>query len=222
MFWFSRYSGLINNAGCHVDLVLAVVAGLALGAGAVWVCLRQQTQGAFERGKASMEPERAALVERLAGRDAEVGRLDKKVSDLETSREAAEAGLRTEVQKRAAAEQSAARVPQLEAAINEAGRAAEAKDAMNAGVNAENACLKAELEAERAMLAEKLGVLNRAQEQLASAFRALSAQALQANNQTFLDLAAQALGKFQQGAQGDLEEDASRRFKSSFLRLSCR
>ena len=34
----------------------------------------------------------------------------------------------------------------------------------------------------------------------------MSAQALQANNQAFLDLAAQALGRFQQGAQGDLEK----------------
>jgi DNA recombination protein RmuC len=38
-----------------------------------------------------------------------------------------------------------------------------------------------------------------------SAFRGLSARALQANNQSFLDLAAQTLGQFQQGAQGDLE-----------------
>jgi len=75
-----------------------------------------------------------------------------------------------------------------------------------AELKAENARLTAELEAERAILAEKLGVLNQAQEQLASAFRALSAQALQANNQAFLELAAQTLGKFQQGAQGELEK----------------
>jgi DNA recombination protein RmuC len=111
-----------------------------------------------------METERAVLVERLAGRDAEVGRLQMKVSDLEMFGQA------------------------------------------NAELNAEKARLKAELEAERAMLTEKLSVLNQAQEQLANAFRALSAQALQANNQAFLDLAAQALGKFQQGAQGDLEK----------------
>lgn len=147
-----------------MELILAVAAGLAVGSGVVWICLRQQMQGAFERGRVSMETERAVLVERLAGRDAEVARLEKKVSDLEMSGQA------------------------------------------SAELNAENARLKAELEAERAMLTEKLSVLNQAQEQLANAFRSLSAQALQANNQTFLDLAAQALGKFQQGAQGDLEK----------------
>ena len=189
-----------------MDLFLAVAVGIAVGIMAAWIYLRQHRQEAFGRGKASMEPERAALIERLAGRDAEVGRLEKKVSELETFGEAEQAELRAEAQKRAAAEQIATRVPHLEAMLNEGSRVAEVKDTTNAELKAENARLKAELEAERAMLTEKLGVLNKAQEQLASAFRALSAQALQANNQAFLDLAAQALGKFQQGAQGDLEK----------------
>ena len=72
-------------------------------------------------------------------------------------------------------------------------------------LRAQNARLAAELDAERTSAREKLAVLNEAQEQLTSAFRGLSAQALQANNQSFLDLAAQTLGKYQQGAQGDLE-----------------
>jgi len=70
---------------------------------------------------------------------------------------------------------------------------------------AQNARLKAELQAERAATREKLAVLNDAQEQLMSAFRGLSAQALKANNESFLDLAKQTLGQYQQGAQGELE-----------------
>ena len=189
-----------------MEIILSVAAGMVLGGVIAWPYLRLQAQGAFERGRATMEAERAALVERLAGRDAEVARLEKRVTDLEAAREPVEAALRAEAEKRAAAEQAAARVPKLEAALSEAARAGEAKDTVNADLRAENARLKAELEAERAMLTEKLGVLNQAQEQLSSAFRALSAQALQANNQSFLDLAAQTLGKFQQGAQGDLEK----------------
>ena len=189
-----------------MESLLAIAAGLLLGSVGVWLLLRQQANSAFERGRAGMESERAALIERLSGRDAEVARLEKRVSELEAAREPVEAALRAETQKRAAAEQLALRVPQLEAALRDAARAAEAKDNANAELKVENARLKAELEAERAMLAEKLGVLNQAQEQLASAFRALSAQALQANNQSFLDLAAETLGKFHQGAQGDLEK----------------
>lgn len=189
-----------------MELLLAIAAGLLLGSVGIWLLLRQQANTAFERSKAAMEAERAALVERLGGRDAEVARLERRVADLEAARESVEAALRAEAEKRAAAEQAAARVPQLEAALGEAARVGEAKDIANAELKAEIARLKAELEAERATLTEKLGVLNQAQEQLSSAFRALSAQALQANNQSFVDLAAQTLGKFQQGAQGDLEK----------------
>ena len=189
-----------------MELILSIAVGLIVGGTAAWLLLRTQAQGAVERGRATMEIERAALVERLAGRDAEVARLEKRGAELESARDAAETALRAEAEKRAAAEQSAVRVPQLEGSLGEAARLGETKDSANAELKVENARLKAELEAERAMLPEKLAVLNQAQEQLTTAFRAMSAQALQANNQTFLDLAAQTLGKFQQGAQGDLEK----------------
>jgi len=45
-----------------------------------------------------------------------------------------------------------------------------------------------------------------AQAELANAFRALSADALQSNNRQFLDLATQTLGRFQDGAKADLEQ----------------
>ena len=189
-----------------MEIFLAIGAGLLVGVGATWFYLREQVSTAFERGRSTMETERAALIERLAGRDLEISRLEKKVGEVEAGREPLDAALRAEIEKRAAAEQAAARLPHLEVALGEAARLGEAKDNANAELKAENARLKAELEAERAMLTEKLGVLNQAQEQLSSAFRALSTQALQANNQGFLDLAAQTLGKFQQGAQGDLEK----------------
>ncbi|HEX6138015.1 MAG TPA: DNA recombination protein RmuC [Casimicrobiaceae bacterium] len=149
--------------------------------------------------------ERAALGERVAAHERDVARLQGSVSELEAQREAAAAQLRMEGEKRSAAEQTAARVPQLEGALREAARLVEARDAAHAELKAENARLAEKLEAERASAGEKLAVLDEAQTQLTSAFRALSGQALQANNQMFLDLAAQTLGRFQQGAQGDLE-----------------
>ena len=188
-----------------MDPILAIVIGLALGGGAVWAYLRQQSQVTFERGRASMDAERAALVERIAARDMEVARLQGDVSDVHARWQTATADLREEGEKRSAAEQNAARVPQLEVALREAAQAADTRDETNLELRTENARLKAELDAERASAREKLAVLDQTQEQLTSAFRGLSAQALQANNQSFLDLAAQTLGKYQQGAQGDLE-----------------
>ena len=52
---------------------------------------------------------------------------------------------------------------------------------------------------------EKLALLHDAQHKLADTFKALSSDALQRNNQSFLDLARTHLEKFQEGAQHDLD-----------------
>ena len=69
----------------------------------------------------------------------------------------------------------------------------------------ERAILQTRLEEERKASQEKLTVLNNAESKLADAFKALSADALRSNNQSFLDLARQNLETFQQTAKGDLE-----------------
>jgi len=189
-----------------LELAIAAVTGLIVGVVATWLFLRQRINAAFEQRNVATEAERAALVERLASRDAEVGKLETRAKDFEAARTAMEGSLRVEMQNRAAAEQSATRVPQLESALADAARIAESKDHANSELKAENARLATELDAERAHGAEKLALLNKAEEQLQSVFQALSAQALQANNQAFLDLAKETLGKFQQGAQGELEK----------------
>jgi DNA recombination protein RmuC len=97
-------------------------------------------------------------------------------------------------------------IARLELALREAAQTASLRDETIVSIKAHNAGLEAELDAERASACEKLAVLNGAQEQLTTAFRGLSAQALKANNESFLDLAAQTLGKYQQGAQGELEK----------------
>jgi DNA recombination protein RmuC len=65
--------------------------------------------------------------------------------------------------------------------------------------------LSTTIDKERQESSEKLRLLDEAQETLTNAFRALSAEALQRNNQSFLDLAKTTLESFQQGARGDLE-----------------
>src|SRR5690242_4395809 len=61
------------------------------------------------------------------------------------------------------------------------------------------------LESERAAAAEKFAAWGDAQQKLSDAFRALSADALARNNQSFLDLAKSTLGQAQESARGDLE-----------------
>lgn len=66
--------------------------------------------------------------------------------------------------------------------------------------------LGATLDSERLSGAEKLAALQDAQARLSDAFKALSADALRSNNESFLKLAQSALAQFQEGARGDLDK----------------
>ena len=78
--------------------------------------------------------------------------------------------------------------------------------AENAQALAELSALTTRLEEERKSSQEKLELLSNAEEKLADAFKALSADALRSNNQSFLDLAKERLQTFQEAAKGDLEQ----------------
>jgi DNA recombination protein RmuC len=73
----------------------------------------------------------------------------------------------------------------------------------------ERAVLQTRLEEERKANQEKITLINTAEAKLADAFKALSADALRNNNQSFLDLAKQNLEAFQQNAKGELERRQS-------------
>lgn len=70
----------------------------------------------------------------------------------------------------------------------------------------ELARFRATLEQEREHAQEKLAVVNDAQRKLSDAFKALAAESLRNNNESFLELANATLGKFQEAAKGDLEK----------------
>lgn len=71
---------------------------------------------------------------------------------------------------------------------------------------AEVARLQTTIEKERQAAAEKLRMLDEAQVRLSDSFKALSAEALQNNNSSFLHLANATLEKFQEMARGDLDK----------------
>lgn len=64
--------------------------------------------------------------------------------------------------------------------------------------------LESRLQFEQAATAEKAALLQQAEREFTDTFRALSAEALQRNNQAFLELARQNLAAFQVQAKGDL------------------
>jgi DNA recombination protein RmuC len=87
-------------------------------------------------------------------------------------------------------------------------REAEAREerAARTRESAAAAAQKAQLEAERAAAADKLALLQGAERKLAESFEALSQRALRANNDQFLQLARESLGRMAEAANGDLEK----------------
>lgn len=97
------------------------------------------------------------------------------------------------------------RINELELALkNKDAELSEARENIT-GLKERNAQITTLLEKERNDHKEKLLLLEEAKESLSSAFKALSADALRVNNQTFLELAATALEKYQESAKNDLE-----------------
>src|SRR4029079_3890053 len=70
---------------------------------------------------------------------------------------------------------------------------------------AENSQLQAELQGERRAAQERISSFNKATEELAERFKALSRDALKDKNKSCLTLAHATLEKFQENAKGDLE-----------------
>lgn len=104
-----------------------------------------------------------------------------------------------ETSRRAVLEERVSRLPSLETKLTENTREITA-------LQAKNAELTAGIEHERNLSAEKLALLEQAQVRLRETFQALSADALSANNKSFLHLAHSTLEKFQESAKNDLSQ----------------
>ncbi len=97
----------------------------------------------------------------------------------------------------AASEAEASRISSLESEIRSL--RSEASTLMAARIE-----LQAALDNEKNSALEKMALLGEAQTRLGDAFKALSAEALRSNNQSFLEIARTQLGTFQSEAKGDL------------------
>jgi DNA recombination protein RmuC len=107
---------------------------------------------------------------------------------------------------RAAAEEKASLLPDLQGRIRAHEDELVSLRNENSGLRTKRAELEIILENEKETSREKLRLLDEAQARLSDAFKALSAEALKNNNQSFLDLAKTKLAEFQEGAKSDLEK----------------
>ena len=107
------------------------------------------------------------------------------------------AELRAEAERRTAAETLSARLPETETLLR-------VSQEENSALSAEVAELQTLVDSERRAHVEQQRLLQDARGELSDAFKALSADALRHNNQSFLELANTHLSTFQEAAQGDL------------------
>jgi DNA recombination protein RmuC len=172
---------------------------------AVWIVLRGKVRFAFERGRAELQAETAALTERLQGREQQVAELRTGLERHEEAIASLRIELRSEAERRSAAEEKNRRIVELENTLSVRDDQVRRLQEHAALLQAQVSELTTRLQEERKSAGEKLALLETAQAKLSDAFRALSAEALKSNNQSFLDLARATLEKFQEGARGDLE-----------------
>jgi DNA recombination protein RmuC len=114
--------------------------------------------------------------------------------------------LKSESEKRIAAETKTAEIPKLEAAIKE--KEIEISRLLEEGTSLKTqlAKLHTEVEQQKKSTEEKLALLDDAKDKLSEAFKALSAEALKNNNTQFLTLANTRFDTVQATATGELEK----------------
>ncbi|MGE5817775.1 MAG: DNA recombination protein RmuC, partial [Deltaproteobacteria bacterium] len=184
--------------------IITFIVGLGVGGVVVWFLLRARIQAAADKAKAEAEPARASLAERVQAKEQQIegltGSLDKANEEIKRLQNE----LKSEAEKRATAEEKNSRIPELEETLTS--RDARITTLLDdlVTLKATQSELQTKLEEERKSGQEKLALLNEAKKNLSDAFKALSAEALQSNNQSFLELAKSTLEKFQESAKTDL------------------
>ncbi len=184
--------------------ILMLVLGLAVGGLAVWLVARARIRDAADRIKAEAEAARVALAERLEAREQQIQELAGSLDRANEEVKRLQTELKSDSEKRAAAEEKNSRIPELEKGLKE--RDERINTLLNdlTTLKAAQSELQTKLEEERKAAEEKLILLNEAKQNLSDAFKALSAEALKSNNQSFLELAKTTLEKFQENAKTDL------------------
>jgi DNA recombination protein RmuC len=186
--------------------VLIFIGGILVGAGFFWLLHCARIKQVINRSKLETESERVALNEKLQSKDWRIlnlettlEKLNEEICDLRNK-------FQTESQKRSVAEEKNSLIPEIKNLLN-------VKELKIAQLQEENTDLKTQLseletriKAEKESIQEKVHLLNNARTSLADAFKALSAETLKNNNQSFLELAKSTLEKFQVEAHGDLKQ----------------
>ncbi len=188
-----------------IIFILAILAAMVAGAALVFLLAVPAIRRAGERERAELERQISTLVERLSAREDQIRGLEEACCKAGTELSFLNEKFFVESERRAAAEEKNSRIPELDSVLKERDVEIHGLRERNSALLSRLSELETRLSEEQKLAAEKLSLLNEAQTRLSDAFKALSAEALKSNSQSFLDLAKTTLERFQDGAKTDLE-----------------
>lgn len=187
-----------------VGMGLAFIAGGAACGIIGWMAAAQRARRESEAARATAQAEAAASTERLHLAQRQTEDLRARLAQADEALRAGEERAREESMARGKAEERAARIPELEAALQRGDAEMRSLGNHITELRARQSELETMLEEERKAAEEKLAVIEDARAKLSDAFKALASEALRTNNESFLKLAEAKFDQLQIGAKNEL------------------
>ncbi|MGF1461075.1 MAG: DNA recombination protein RmuC [Leptolyngbyaceae cyanobacterium] len=189
---------------CRLQGLIGGLVGLVFGGAiaSLWWQARLQTVRA--QAQAEMVADRASAYERLQQQDRQLQELQTALQKREQRLDALQRSWQQESMQRAAAVAQLDQLTQLQQQLQDRETQLQQLQSHYVAARSQLAEVQTHLQQEQARGKEKQALLGQAQHQLTHTFKALSAEALQQNSRSFMQLAETLLAKFQHQAQGDL------------------
>lgn len=203
-----------------VILMIGYVAG-AISAGFIFKSSRGPNLAASESEVAEMKAKLAEKDQAIA--EARQGVLNERDAQTRLHTE-----LRTEAERRVAAEERATRIPALESLLADKDRALAALNQEATDLKTRHASLLTRLDNADKSAQEKLKAYEEAQQKLAEQFKAIATEALAGNTQHFQEMAKDTLQRLQETARGETTtegrnlDDLVKPLKESLERVDAR
>ncbi len=171
--------------------------GLVLGVSVTWWLVKSRFERELRIRLLEDEATVNVLRERVETKESQVRDLEKRLLEMVARLDETREALRLESQKLAAAKARLVRLERLEELVRD-------QERVISELRVENTEIKTKLDEEQKKMVDYLNMIEKARDDLSDAFKALSAEALKHNNQSFITLAKSVLEKFVEEASGDL------------------
>ncbi len=171
--------------------------GASVGCLGSWLIWQSRYQVVRERAKSDLVAERATMIEQLHTKESQLGSLQQQIHSLQTELQLQQQALTAATAQRAAAETRAAYTVQLQEQLQQL-------QMDNNQLTVQLTQCQTQLQEQQHTVDGQLTLLHQARERMTEAFKALSAEALQSNNETFLNLAQTKLGQFHSQSSSEL------------------